>query len=344
MTARGLLRGLMAAVLLALPGVPAAADPVSDFYRDRQVNLISGFNPGGGFDIYARLVARYLPKYIPGEPHIIIRNMPGAGSMIATNHVFNVSPRDGSEFGLFSSDMVIAPLMGAPTAKFVAREFTWLGSASSDVIYCIAWGASPFKSFDQVFQSEMLVGAAGIQMANVPMLLNRVLGTKFKVIKGYAGTAAVKLAVQRGEVQGWCNVGLESVRGMNPEWITDGTVRFLTQVGYEPRNEVPNVPFFLDYAKNEDDKHLLKLIFGYPFMARPFAAPPKIPQDRAAALRNAFAASLKDEGLRAEAEQARIDIQLVTGEQVDSFLAEMYATDPKLVAKASQVMAEVTRP
>jgi tripartite-type tricarboxylate transporter receptor subunit TctC len=334
---------MVMAALLAGAASPAAADAVSDFYRDRQVNLISGFNPGGGFDIYARLIARYLPKYIPGEPRIIIRNMPGAGSMIATNHVFNVSPRDGSEFGLFSSDMVIAPLMGAPAAKFDAREFTWLGSASSDVIYCIAWGQSPFKSFDEVFDREMLVGAAGIQMANVPVLLNRVLGTKFKVIKGYAGTAAVKLAVQRGEVQGWCNVGLESVRGMNPEWIADGTVRFLTQVGYQPRNEVPNVPFFLDYAKNDEDKHLLKLIFGYPYMARPFAAPPKIPRDRASALRGAFAASLRDEEFRAEAEQARIDVQLVTGEQIDAFLAEMYATDRKLVERASQVVADVTR-
>jgi tripartite-type tricarboxylate transporter receptor subunit TctC len=331
------------AAVAATGAALAKAEPIADFYKDRQINLILGFNPGGGFDAYARLVTRYLPKYIPGEPHIVVRNMPGAGSMIAANHVFNVSPKDGSEFGLFSADVAVAPLLGSPSAKFDGRKFTWLGSASSDAIYCAAWGESPFKTLNDAFKREMVMGAAGIEMANVPALLNRVLGTKFKIIKGYAGTAAVKLAAQRGEVQGWCNVGLEAVRGANPEWLTDGTLRLLVQIGYRKRDEVANVPFFLDYAKSEDEREVLKLIFGYPYMARPFGGPPGIPADRTAALRSAFNASLRDPGLKADAEQARIDVRLVTGEEIDAFLGEMYQARPDVVQRASQLLKSISK-
>ena len=279
----------------------------------------------------------------PGEPRFITRNMPGAGSMIAANHVYNVSPKDGSEFGMFSADVAIAPLFGAPTAKFDGRKFTWIGSASSDAIYCVAWGTSPFNVIEDAFKSEMVMGAAGIEMANVPVLLNTTLGTKFKVIKGYAGTAAVKLAAQRGEVQGWCNVGLESIRGANPEWLTDGTLRLLVQIGYQKRDDVSNVPFFLDYARSDEDRQVLKLIFGYPYMARPFGGPPGMPAERAAALRKAFDATLKDEGFLAEAEKARLEVRLITGAQIDRFLTEMYGEPKPVVERATKIHEEILK-
>jgi tripartite-type tricarboxylate transporter receptor subunit TctC len=336
------LRALCLLVLTAI-SLPAAADSVEDFYKDRQINLVLGFSPGGGFDAYARLITRTMPKYIPGEPRFITRNMPGAGSMIAANHVYNVSPKDGSEFGLFSADVVIAPLFGMPSAKFDGRKFTWIGSASSDAVYCVAWGSSPFHSVEDTLNNEMLMGAAGIEMANVPALLNSIIGTKFKVIKGYAGTAAVKLAAQRGEVQGWCNVGLESVRGANPEWLTDGTLRVLSQIGYEKRDDVPNVPYLADYAKNDGDRQVLKIIFGYPYMARPFGGPPGIPTDRAAVLRKAFEATLKDRGLLNEAENARLEVRLITGAEIDKFLSDVYQAPKPIVERATAIHNEIVK-
>jgi tripartite-type tricarboxylate transporter receptor subunit TctC len=334
---------LLLGLFLVAFTLPAAADPVADFYKDRQLNLVLGFSPGGGFDAYARLVTRTMPKYIPGEPRFITRNMPGAGSMIAANHVYNVSPKDGSEFGLFSADVIIAPMFGMATAKFDGRKFTWIGSASSDAIYCVAMGAAPFHTIDDTFKNEMLMGAAGIEMANVPALLNNILGTKFKVIKGYAGTAAVKLAAQRGEVQGWCNVGLESVRGANPEWLTDGTLRLLGQVGYEKRDDVPNVPYFPDYAKSDADRQVLKIIFGYPYMARPFGGPPGIPADRAAALRKAFDSTLKDKAFLEEAEKSRLEVRLITGAEIDKFLGDIYRSPKPIVDRATVIHNEIVK-
>jgi tripartite-type tricarboxylate transporter receptor subunit TctC len=332
---------ITATALTAAVSSRASAESVKDFYQDRQVNLVLGFNPGGGFDAYARLITQYLPKYIPGHPHFVIRNMPGAGSMIAANHVFNASPRDGSEFGMFSADVAIAPLLGNPAAKFDGRKFTWIGSASTDVIYCIAWGQSPFHSIEDTFNKEMLMGAAGVEMAKVPELLNRVLPTRFKVIKGYAGTAAVKLAVERNEVQGWCNVGLESITQSNPDWLTNGTVRVLGQIGYKKEDYVPDAPFLIDYAKSDADKQVLKIIFGYPYMARPFGGPPQIPSDRAAALRNAFNDTMKDPALQAVANKAHMEMRLITGAQIDQFLGEMYATPQPIVDRAAQLYKAV---
>lgn len=332
---------LAATVLIAAAWSQAFAESVKEFYQDRQVNLVLGFNPGGGFDAYARLITQYLPKYIPGNPHIVIRNMPGAGSMIAANHVFNLSPRDGSEFGMFSADVAIAPLLGNAAAKFDGRKFTWIGSASTDAIYCIAWGKAPFHSVEDTFQRQMLMGAAGVEMAKVPELLDGVLHTKFKVIKGYKGTAAVKLAAERGEVQGWCNVGLETITKSNPEWLTDGTVRVLGQIGYKKEEFGPKAPSLMDYAKSDEDRRVLKLIFGYPYMARPFGGPPQIPADRATALRTAFSHTIKDPELQSAAKKAHMEVRLITGSDIDTFLGEMYDTPKPIVDRAAKLYEAV---
>jgi tripartite-type tricarboxylate transporter receptor subunit TctC len=327
-----------AALLLAAQPLAAAADPVGDFYRDHPMTLILGFNPGGGFDAYARVVVRHLPRHIPGEPSIVIKNMPGAGSLIAANHLFNNSPRDGSEIGFLSADMATMPLFGKIPARFDGRKFTWLGSVSSDAAYCVSWKGTPFTRIEDAFQNEMVVGAAGIEMSLTPTILREVLGIKFKLIRGYAGTAEVRLAAEKGEIQGWCNVGVLGAVGSHAEWLTDGTLRFLLQVGYAPRNEVPNVPFYLDYAKTDQDRQVLKVIFSYPYMARPFAAPPGIPADRAAALRRAFADTIQDPKFLADAKQAKLDVGLVTAEQIDHFLAEMYATPKPIVERAAHLL------
>ena len=302
------------------------------------MTLILGFNPGGGFDTYARAVVRHLSRHIPGEPNIVIKNMPGAGSLIAANHLFSNSPRDGSEIGFVSGDIATMPLFGLIPAHFDGRKFTWLGSVSSDTTYCISWKGTPFTSIEDTFKREMVVGAAGYEMSVVPKILSTMLGFKFRLIRGYAGTAEVRLAAEKGEIQGWCNVGLQGVRGNHVEWMSDGTLRFLLQVGYERRSEVPNVPFYLDYAKTEEDREALKVIFSYPYMARPFAAPPAIPPDRAAALRKAFADTITDPQFVADAKQASLEVGLVTGEQIDAFLDQMYNTPKPVVERAAHLL------
>ena len=331
---------VLAASVLALCGWAGAgsADPVADFYKDHPITLILGFNPGGGFDAYARVIVHNMTRHIPGEPNIVIKNMPGAGSLIAANHLFNNSPRDGSEIGFLSADMATLPIFGNIAAHFDGRKFTWLGSASSDAAYCVSWKGTPFKTIEDAFKREMVVGAAGIEMSLVPKILSQVLGIKFKLIRGYAGTAEVRLAAEKGEVQGWCNVGIQGVRGNHPEWLTDGTLRLLLQVGYQKKDNPPNVPFYLDYAKSDEDREALRVIFAYPFMARPFAAPPGIPADRAAALRRGFEDTIRDPQFLAEAQAAALDVGLVTGAEIDHFLAEMYATPKPIIDRAATLI------
>lgn len=192
---------LIGASLLCAPA--ARADEVADFYRGKTINLIAGFNPGGGADTYARLVARHLGNHIPGNPAVLVRNMQGAGSVIAANHVYTVSPKDGTELGLFAGNITVDPLMGGKPAKYEARKFNWIGAPSSDSNVCVSSLNTSFKTLDDVLKREMVTGAAGTSTLDFPIVLNNALGAKFKLVKGYRGSAALRLALARGEIEGF---------------------------------------------------------------------------------------------------------------------------------------------
>jgi tripartite-type tricarboxylate transporter receptor subunit TctC len=318
---------------------PAGASPAEDFYKGRQVNMVIGFNAGGGYDIYGRLVARHIARHIPGNPNIVIRNMPGGGSLIAANHLYNAAPKDGSEVGLFAGSVATDPLIGGTPAKYDARKFVWLGSAFSDTTVCVSWHATPFKTMDDLFKREMITGSVGNSTTLiVPVAMNSVLGTKLKIVKGYQGSGGLKVAMERGEIEGFCGASLDSIQSSSPDWLTEHKINVLTQMSFKKTSEVPNVPSIMDYAKTDDDKQVLQLIFSWMLMGRPLAAPPGVPQDRVTVLRTAFDDTMKDSAFVAESNKLGITVDPVTGQDMDEFLAKVYQSPKPLIKRAADIL------
>ena len=323
----------LAAILLPLSA--ARADDVADFYRGRTLSLVAGFNVGGGADAYARLIARHLGAHLPGNPTVVVKNMQGAGSVLAANHVFNVSPKDGSELGLFAGNIVVDPVIGGVPSQYDARKFAWIGAPASETNVCVASPASGFETIDDTFKKEMVTGTAGTSTYDFPVVLNNVLGTRLKLVKGYAGSAALRLAMERREIDGFCGVGYSSMRTAG---LTEGRANVLVQIALKKIPQLPNVPFVMDYAKSEADRQILKLVFGWLDLERPIAAPPGTPADRVQALRAGFEETMRDPALRADAEQASLNVDPMTGPAIASFVDEAYRTPPAVAAKAAQLL------
>ena len=332
---------VVATVLASLAAAaPAGAQGAADFYRGKTINLIAGFNPGGGADTYARIVARHLGKHVPGNPTVIVRNMQGAGSVVAANHIYNVSPKDGTELGLFAGNITIDPLIGGTQHKYDARRFNWIGAPSSDSNVCLSSPKTSFKTIDDVLAREMITGTSGTSTYDFPVVLNNVLGAKFKLVKGYAGSAALRLAMERGEIEGFCGVGYNSMRTAG---LADGRANILVQIGLAKNPSMPNVPFVMDYAKREEDRQIFRLVFGWLDLERPIAAPPGTPEDRVAALREGFDRAMKDPGLLADAEKAQVDIEPMSGKAIASFVEDAYRTPPEVAAKAAQMLGRAAQ-
>jgi tripartite-type tricarboxylate transporter receptor subunit TctC len=328
-------------LLVSLATAPVSAQSVEEFYKGRSMSLIVGFNPGGAYDPYARSVARHLPKHLPGSPDIVVKNMQGAGSVRAANHLYNVAPKDGSEIGLIAGSAAIEPLFGVRPTKFEGQKFTWLGSANDEPGVCFAWHTSPILTAQDLFDKEMIVAASGgTSNQDFPLALNGVLGTKIRLVRGYSGTSSMMLAIERGEVQGMCGMVYAAVQTAHPDWLTEKKVRILMQIGLEPNKKMPGVPFVMDFAKTDDDKGVMRLIVGWTIMGRPYLAPPGIPEDRKAALRRAFEATMKDPAFLADAAKMRLDISPTTGTAIDRFLVDVYATPKRLVERAGKILGQ----
>jgi tripartite-type tricarboxylate transporter receptor subunit TctC len=325
----------VAAAVLALCGTASAQD-AAEFFRGKTINLIAGFNPGGGADTYARLVARHLGRHVAGNPAVVVRNMQGAGSVIAANYVFNVSPKDGLEVGLFAGNIVIDPLIGGTQHKYDARAFNWIGAPSSDSNVCLSSPKSTFKTIDDALKREMITGTSGTSTLDFPMTMNSVIGTKFKLVKGYAGSAALRLAMERGEIEGFCGVGFNSMRtaGM----LTPEKSNVLVQVGLSKNPHLPNVPFIFDYAKTEQDRQIFTLVFGWLDLERPIAAPPGTPADRVQALRDGFDRAMKDPALLADAEKVNVDIEPMSGPAIARFVDAASKTPSAVTTRAAQIL------
>jgi tripartite-type tricarboxylate transporter receptor subunit TctC len=315
---------------LAVP--TAQADPIADFYHERTVNFVVGFAPGGGADTYARLVARHLGKHIPGHPNFVIRNMQGGNGAIGANYVYNISAKDGSEIGLFAGNILIDPLLGGTFHKYEARKFNWIGAPSSDTKLCVSSPASSFKTLDDVLHREMVTGATGTSTLDFPIAMNNVIGTKFKIVKGYRGSAALRLAMERGEIEGFCGFGFNSLQ------TTGLKANLIVQVGLTKNAKLPTVPFVMDYAKTEEDRQILRLIFGWLDLERPIAMPPGVPPERVKAMRDAFDQTMKDPELLADAQKLKLSIDPMDGAGVASFVDDVYRTPPAVAAKATKML------
>jgi tripartite-type tricarboxylate transporter receptor subunit TctC len=333
---------LGAALLLAL-SMPSHAQSPAEFYKGKNVELYIGYSVGGGYDLYARMLARHMGKHMPGNPTIIPKNMEGAGSLRLANWLYNVGAKDGTVFGMIGRGTGFDPLLGHKGAQFDATRFAWIGSANNEVSVCVAWHTSEIRNFDDLLKKELTVGGTGAaaDTDQFPRIINGMLGTKMKIVTGYPGGNDVGLAMERGEVNGRCGWSWSSVKSTHPTWLRDKKINILVQLALEKHPDLPDVPLVTDLAKTDEQRQVLKLIFARQVMGRPFLAPPGIPQDRVEALRKAFMDALSDKDLLAEADKAQLEINPVAGDRIQDLVKEVYQT-PKEVAGKAAVLLDVS--
>jgi tripartite-type tricarboxylate transporter receptor subunit TctC len=328
------------AVAMCLLGAAplANAQSVADFYKNRNVDEYVGYSTGGAYDFYARVIGRHMGTHIPGNPTLIPRNMEGAGSLRLANWLYRVAPQDGSAFATFGRGIAFDPLLIGKGDQFDAQKFNWLGSANNEVSVCVAMKDSGITKFEDLFTKELTVGGTGTSADTdqFPRVLNNVLGTHLKIVEGYPGGNDVVLAMERGEVQGRCGWSWSSVKSTHKSWIDDKRMIVLVQLSPNKHPELPDVPSVTDFAKNDEQRAILKMIFARQVIGRPYAAPPNLPADRLAALRTAFMDTMKDKDFLAEAEKADLEINPVSGEDVEKLVKEIYATPADIVAKAKE--------
>ncbi len=321
------------------------AGPPAEFYRGKTITLYIGSSPGGAYDVYARLLASHIGKHIPGNPRIVPSNMEGAGSLRLANYLYNGAPKDGTVIGTINRGAPFEPLIGeAELARFDAARFTWIGSIANEVSICAVWQRAGIDSFEQLFAREITVGGtgSGADTNQFPKVMNGVLGTKMRVVSGYPGGNNIDLAMERGEVDGRCGWSWSSVVSARKQWLDSGSIKVLVQLALQKHPDLPNVPLIMDYAKTDEDRAMLRLIFSRAALGCPFLAPPDIPADRAAALREAFDATMKDPEFLADAAQALLEVAPVAGEELQELIADIYRTPKPVVDKAREIVMRGT--
>jgi tripartite-type tricarboxylate transporter receptor subunit TctC len=336
-------RMLIAASLgFLLQGVTPALGQGADFYKGKQIDLYIGYSVGGGYDIYARLLARHMGKHLPGKPVVVPKNMDGAGSLRLANWLYQAAPRDGTAFGTIGRGIAFDPLLGGQGAQFKATEFGWIGSANDEVSVCVAWSKTGITRIEELYSRELIVGGTGATADTdlFPRVMNGVLGTRFRLVSGYPGGNDITLAMERGEVDGRCGWSWSSVKTNHPQWVKDGTLKLLVQLSLAKHPDLPNVPLVMDLVKTEEQKALLRLVFARQVMGRPFLAPPGVPKERLAPLRTAFMETMQDKAFLAEAQKLNLEITPVSGEKVQELVAEMYHTPPEVLARALEVYSD----
>ena len=329
-------RGLCLLAAAAFAALPARADSVEDFYRGKNVTLVIGYSVGGGYDLYGRLLARHLGKYIPGQPNIVPQNREGAGSLRAAIYIYNAAPKDGTVIGTFSRSMAVAPLLN--DAPFDASKFSWLGSISTDVNVCMTWSTSQVKTWDDMLSKPFKMGGlgAGADPDIFALMFKNVFGAKLQLVSGYPGTNDVALAMERGEVDGMCGLSWSTVKTRHGDWLANKKVHIPVQAGLHKENDISEVPLVMDLVKTPEQTQIVRLILASQEMARPFAAPPGIPEDRRRALVEAFDKTMKDPDFLAEAAKMKADVNPVSAAAIESLLADVYKTPKDVIAKAAK--------
>jgi tripartite-type tricarboxylate transporter receptor subunit TctC len=308
-------------------------------FAGKTVSMIIGFGPGGGYDLWARTVARHIGKHLPGNPTVAPQNMEGAGSYRAANFIYGVAPKDGTNIALISRDAVLGPLTGAPGAQFDATKFSWLGTPAIETNVCIAYHTAPVKNVQDLKQQELVVGDTGVGTGthSYPKALDDILGLKFRIVGGYPSSADVFLAMERGEVQGVCE-SYDSVKVRRPDWISSGTVTVLFQGGSKPNPELKDVPFIVDLAQKPQDKQAIEFLYAGQGIGRPFIAPPNLPPAMLKILRDAFAATMTDSDFIAETGLRKLTIDAESGEDLEALVKKTYATPRPIVERIAKLI------
>lgn len=316
----------------------AQADAVADFYKGKTVSIVVGHEAGTGFDVYSRVLIRHMGRHIPGNPNMIVQNMTGASGVTAANWLYNVAPKDGTVLGTFAQTAPLEPLFGNDKARYDASRFIWIGNMESSVAVCGVTKASGITSFDDMKKREVLIGATGPTgpLVKSALAVKNLMGAQIKVISGYKGSAAVKLAMTRGEVQGICGLPWSTVKSFWRQELESGEFRPIIQLSGEKTSELPGIPHASDFIKSDKDRQLFGILFGVQALGRTYAAPPDVPAERVAALRKAFMDTMKDKDFLADAAKTGIDIMPMEGAVVSKLWAEFAATPAALVAEAKK--------
>jgi tripartite-type tricarboxylate transporter receptor subunit TctC len=334
----------LAAILLAF-GTEARAQGATEFYAGKQISLLIGTTTGGGYDAYGRLVARHIGRHIPGQPTVVARNMPGAGGLASANYLYNRAAKDGTEILIVQNGLPFERLFqtlspDGKNALFDATKFGWIGSATQTVFVTVTWHASGVRTLADASAKETILGASTPSADSyiLAMLSNHLLGTKFKVVHGYAGANEVSLAVENGEVHGEAGKDWTTLTATKPQWIRDKLINILVQMGMKAHPDLKGVPMAIELAKSPQDRQIMEVVFAKYGMARPFFTAPGVPPERLALLRRAFDATLADPVVAAEAKKLGMELSPVRGEEVESMVAKMMATPDELATRAREVL------
>ena len=319
-----------------------AQQSVEDFYKGKQMRFVIRSAGGGGYDLYSRLIASHIVRHIPGNPSIVPQNMPGAGGIIAANYMGEIAPKDGTQLTMISQALAMDQALGlTPTFKADLRTFGWVGNLGDSNILSYTYYTSPTKTMEDAKKRETTIGATGAGSATtwLPVIYNRLLNTQFKLIQGYKSGQDVKLAMERGEVEGYAANPWAALVSASPDLVKNKQLNILTQVGVAREKDLPDVPLLSELATNQDSKDILTWISTAMAVGRPIGTTPGVPAERVAALRKAFDATLRDAAFLAEAEKAGMEIEPLTGLQVETMLAKAYGAPPAIVARMVDLLS-----
>lgn len=330
----------LAAALLAAGAAGARAQSAEQFYKGRQLSLVVFSGAGSTYDIYARLLARHLGEHIPGNPTFVVQNMLGAGGLKVEEYLYRIAPKDGSVIGTIGRGLPFEPMLGRNEVNVDPLKFTWVGSMNRDVSLALSWFTSPVKTFDDLQKHELLVPGtgAGADSEIMPRAFNQLAGTRFKIIEGYRDTPVGALAMERGELDGVGYWSWSSIMAAHPDWVRDKKINLLFHTGMAPIAAAPGVPSIRDLVTDPVDRRALAFLLAREVMGRPYLAPPGLPADRTAALRAAFAATLRDPAFLQDAKRTRLDVALVTGEEIDALLKDSAAAPQDVIARVKQAL------
>jgi len=342
----GVLRLLAIFALLGMPSA-LAQDSVAQFYKGRQITVVVGSSAGGGYDIYARLLARHMGKHIPGNPSMIVADMPGAGSNAAIAHIYNVAAKDGTFIGAPQNSAIMDALFdvslgNARRLRHDATKLIHIGSATTDHYVCIARADAPIKTFKQALTEEFLIGASqpGTSTRDYPAMLNNTTGAKIKQVSGYPGTREITLAIEKNEVHGLCGFSWSSLQAQKPDWIKSGFIRVIVQEHDKGNPEINKmgVPLAVDFATSPENRKIMELIYSSETFGRPYLMAPDVPADRVAALRKAFLETMADKELLAESQRIGLAIDPISGEDLQKLAADIFATPLPFVEKVKDAL------
>ncbi len=334
-------RGAIALICATLLSTGAQA---ADFYAGKQITLLVGSGTGGGYDTYARLFARHLPKHIPGNPNIIVQNLPAAGSLVVMNTLANSAPRDGLTIGAVQTHIGVEPLMGVTgpveNAKYDSRQMNWLFSAAKEIPVVVAWHSAPIKTFKDVMTTEMLVGSSGVATSDgvYPRVMNELVGTKFKIIDGYKDNPQMLIATESGEIMGRAGWFMSSLLSSQGAELKQGKHKILVQVSLEKHPLAGDAPLVTEFLSDPQKVEQLRFALSWLPMGRPYVAPPGVPADRLKILREAFVKTAQDPELLAEAAKMNLEISPLTGEEVQALITKLYATPKPVIERVRQIM------